>query len=254
MSERIDYDAVAMAYDSQPYRSKVVDPQLLDFVQSRRGQKLRILDIACGTGNQLIANRAQFPHMEMTGCDLSPGMLEVARTKSAEVRWVEASLVELPFASQSYDYITCQFAFHHVKDQPQGLREIARVISPEGRFVMENISPHHMRESLLYQTFPEALAQDLEDFMAPEEITIQLERIGFKRVSLQLKQLDSEVRLGDFFASVQDKQSNSELALLSAEEYARGLEKLQRQIDRLGAHHREKDLAVLVTIIADRAP
>src|SRR5271169_2809690 len=56
---RVDYDAIAHSFDSGPYRTKTVDPELLAFIGQRiSGDQASILDVGCGTGNQLIANRS----------------------------------------------------------------------------------------------------------------------------------------------------------------------------------------------------
>jgi hypothetical protein len=49
-SSRVDYDAIAHLYDSQPYRAKTHDPELEIFMVHRASNgPLSILDIACGT-------------------------------------------------------------------------------------------------------------------------------------------------------------------------------------------------------------
>ena len=88
-SSRVDYDAIAPLYDSQPHREKSPDPALAAFlaVRSAPGTAL-LLDIACGTGNQLVANRAIAPSARMVGLDGSFSMLRQARVKSAVIGWV----------------------------------------------------------------------------------------------------------------------------------------------------------------------
>lgn len=252
MSHRIDYDAVAQQYDSHPYRGKEIDPELVSFAEERGVQKLRILDVACGTGNQLIANRDRYPEMEMTGCDLSRGMLEVARSKSAEIAWVHADLKALPFEGGSFDYVTCQYAFHHVTDKLRGLEEICRVTAPGGRFVMKNISPHDMSDNLVFEAFPQALTQDLIDYMPPQEIVRGLKAVGFKEVQISLDTVVFDTTLERFLQSVSDQQSSSELALLSDRDYQSGLAKIRAQIDTLGAQIPLSDKVVLLTITADQ--
>src|SRR5438270_10385799 len=88
-SSRVEYDAIAPLYDSQPGREKSPDPALAAFLAERSalGTGL-LLDIACGTGNQLVANRAIASSARMVGFDGSLGMLRQARAKSAEIGWV----------------------------------------------------------------------------------------------------------------------------------------------------------------------
>ena len=63
MSHRTDYDKIAVDYDSDPRRAKEFDADLVEFLERRPEIKdgtLAVLDIGCGTGNQLVANRRAF--------------------------------------------------------------------------------------------------------------------------------------------------------------------------------------------------
>src|SRR5215469_5222441 len=69
-SQRLDYDAIAKLYDTHPYRAKAADPELAVFLTERRSLGgLALLDIACGTGNQLIANHSTVPEARLVGID-----------------------------------------------------------------------------------------------------------------------------------------------------------------------------------------
>ena len=252
MSKRIDYNAVAKNYDFQPYRGKKLDPHLMEFVTSRNTEELHIADLACGTGNQLIANHQRYPNIKMTGCDLSVGMLNVARTKNGQITWIEGSLDSLPLGDESFDFVSCQFAFHHVLNKQKAVEEIYRVCKWNGRFVLENISPQHMKDNFFYQVFPRALEQDLLDFIEPEELCQKLKDVGFSNPKLIVKNQEVESTLQTFYNKVIDKQSNSELALLSQQEYEEGLVSLEEQIQRLGSDYVIKDYVALVTIITDK--
>ncbi len=109
-SPRVHYDAIAHLYNTQPYRAKTVDPELLAFVNQHGAlDTLSILDVGCGTGNQLVANRAVVPHARLVGFDRSLSMLRQAQPKASDIAWVQADGAGLPFQAQSFDFVTCQY-------------------------------------------------------------------------------------------------------------------------------------------------
>jgi hypothetical protein len=64
---RVNYNEIAFLYD-EPLRDHGVDPHLLAFFDTHPevvSAEARILDIGCGTGKQLTANRERFPDMAM---------------------------------------------------------------------------------------------------------------------------------------------------------------------------------------------
>lgn len=59
--QRVNYDAIADLYDG-PIRDHTVDENLARFLAARPSlSPVRILDMGCGTGKQLAANRPHFP-------------------------------------------------------------------------------------------------------------------------------------------------------------------------------------------------
>jgi ubiquinone/menaquinone biosynthesis C-methylase UbiE len=138
-TSRVNYDAIAHLYDGQPYRGKAVDPELLTFMARRDpSDRLCLLDVACGTGNQLVANRAIAPDAQLVGVDRSLGMLNEAQSKGSNIAWVQAEGAVLPFRAESFDFISCQFAFHHLPDKTRMLREVFSMLRQGGRFVIRN--------------------------------------------------------------------------------------------------------------------
>jgi demethylmenaquinone methyltransferase/2-methoxy-6-polyprenyl-1,4-benzoquinol methylase len=94
----------------------------------------RVLDICCGTGDMALAMRraAGNAAIEIMGADFSHAMLQRAREKSrsSELRWIEADALCLPFADRSFDLVTSAFGFRNLADYDAGLREIRRVLKP----------------------------------------------------------------------------------------------------------------------------
>jgi len=98
----------------------------------------RVLDVACGPGvvARLAARRAGAG--QVTGLDINPGMVEVARSLPSElaISWQEGSALQMPFPDQAFDVVLCQQGVQFFPDRPAGLREMRRVLVPGGRMVV----------------------------------------------------------------------------------------------------------------------
>jgi ubiquinone/menaquinone biosynthesis C-methylase UbiE len=98
-----------------------------------------VLDVACGTGTLLDMIRDAHPAVSTMGIDLSPDMLEKARTRnpeSARTRWKQASAEAIPADDASFDLVTCTNAFHLVQDSRAALSEFRRVLRPAGSLIV----------------------------------------------------------------------------------------------------------------------
>jgi ubiquinone/menaquinone biosynthesis C-methylase UbiE len=91
-------------------------------------------------------------------------MLRQARLKMADIAWVQANGTALPFSARSFDFVCCQFAFHHMEDKAGMFRAVFRVLRPGGRFALRNMCPQESGGWLYYEYFPEARLVDLRDF------------------------------------------------------------------------------------------
>ena len=96
-----------------------------------------ILDVGCGTGTLLAAIAERGPGARLTGIDLSPAMLAVARTKlGGRASLVAGEAGRLPFTDRRFDLVLSSSALHYWPDPAAGLAEIARVLEPGGRAVI----------------------------------------------------------------------------------------------------------------------
>lgn len=93
-----------------------------------------VLDLCCGQGT-LTAEIAKHGH-SVTGLDFSKAMLNIARSKSPEIEFLEGDAQALPFADNSFDAVTCNFGIMHIPDQDKALSEVTRVLKPNGLFSM----------------------------------------------------------------------------------------------------------------------
>jgi len=252
-SPRVNYDEIAPLYDSQPYRSRAVDPQLLMFLRERgSGKPLALLDIGCGTGNQLIANRAAAPEARLAGVDRSFGMLRQAYAKAPEIAWAQADAGRLPFAAGSFDFISCQFAFHHFGDKAGMLRAVLPILRPGGRFVLRNLCPQESGDWLYYRYFPEAQVVDLRDFWPPDAIAAVMEGAGFAPVGVELEHLRFEQDLSEWLNTVRRRDVCSQLQAIDDAAYEAGVRRLEREVAAATGPLVRADHLCMLTIRGDR--
>ena len=97
-----------------------------------------VLDVACGTGiGARVAAERLTPDGEVTGIDIDPGMIEVARDLAAASRlacdWQVASALAMPFADDRFDLCLCLQGLQFFADRGAGFAECRRVLRPSGR-------------------------------------------------------------------------------------------------------------------------
>ncbi|GHO95086.1 methyltransferase [Reticulibacter mediterranei] len=103
------------------------------------------LDIATGGGHTALAVAPHVAHIVVS--DLTPRMLEKARAfllsqNVTNAEFVPADAENLPFASASFDRVTCRIAPHHFPNVARFVQEVARVLKPGGIFLLiDNIAP-----------------------------------------------------------------------------------------------------------------
>jgi ubiquinone/menaquinone biosynthesis C-methylase UbiE len=252
-SSRVDYDVIAELYDSTPHREKSVDPELIAFLAGRGPTAgLTLLDIACGTGNQQIANRGLAPDAKFVGLDGSLGMLRQARRKMLDIAWVHGDSTALPFASTSFDFISCQYAFHHFRDKAGMLREAFRVLRRGGRFALYNMCPQESDDWLYYAYFPEAKTRDFADFWPPDAIVSEMTATGFTGVEVERRHVHGERDLAELLSAVRFRERNSQLLSLSDAAYKAGLRRIERDLDDPKTPKARADHLCVITVRGER--
>lgn len=144
-----DQDAVTASYDRMARFYDLYDkPMDLLGVRRRRERLLghaagETLEVGVGTGRNL----GLYPDgVELAGIDVSANMLARAR-RAAEgldrpIDLELADVQDLPYADDSFDTVTATCVFCSVADPVAGLREVARVVRPDGRvLLLEHVRP-----------------------------------------------------------------------------------------------------------------
>ena len=151
------FDRWAPSYDwlfpSVFYRA--VHKRLLEYVDLP--ESANVLDIGCGTGRLLERLATKFPDMQAIGLDLSANMLRVARQSNRyrpRLIYVEGKAESLPFADGQFDAVFSTISFLHYLEPKQVLSEIARVLSPGGRFYLVDFTSIKETEPQLLPVSP----------------------------------------------------------------------------------------------------
>ena len=105
----------------------------------------KVLDIACGTGDFSIAI-AKKTDASVTGLDLSEGMLKVMDEKVRKeglqdrISTLQGDCENMPFEDCSFDCVTIGFGIRNFEHRETALREILRVLRPDGKLIILELS------------------------------------------------------------------------------------------------------------------
>lgn len=97
----------------------------------------KTLEVAIGTA----LNLPHYPEdVELTGIDLSPEMLEIARGRAAQLGKSldlhEGDAHKLPFEDESFDTVVCTYSLCNIPDPQQAVNEMQRVLKPGARLIL----------------------------------------------------------------------------------------------------------------------
>ena len=141
--------------------------RVADVAQISPGQ--RILDVACGTGvlTREIANRVGASG-SVVGLDLNEGMLVVAKRKAPEIEWRQGNVEALPFDSNRFDAVVCQFGLMFFENRRAALEEMVRVLRQGGHLAvavwdsLANIPGYAAVTKLLERLFGSEVADKMQ--------------------------------------------------------------------------------------------
>jgi ubiquinone/menaquinone biosynthesis C-methylase UbiE len=239
MADRVNYDQIAPTYNRRYVANKM--PGVITALSglAKQIQPKRLLDVGCGTGYWLSILQPVVP--SLYGLDLSPGMLQQARSRSRRIGLAHGQATELPFAGQSFDLMICVNALHHFSSPQAFIAEARRLLRSGGALAIIGMDPHGCRDRwYLYDYFEETYEIDMKRFPSWGAILDWMTAAGFGSVEWKITEQIKSFRvgrdiLGDPFL---EKSSTSQLVLLSDEAYEAGLTRLKAAIAQAEAEGR----------------
>lgn len=176
---------------------------LADEVLERLGGARRVLDAGCGPGQFAIVVAERLPETEVSGIDLAPTMIALARSHARaspaakRLHFEEADVAALPFPDAHFDAVLSTGSIKHWPDPLAGLRELYRVLAPGGRaFVaeMNRLAPPDavavQRRRLRHWFFRLIYPRVFTKALAPDEARRLFERSPFGKPTAERMLLD----------------------------------------------------------------
>ena len=112
-----------------------------------------LLDCGCGTEPMLTLLHKKYPEKHYTGIDLTPKMIEVAKRKKMKgVELVVGDCENLPFAENAFDAVICCESFHHYPNPQDFFNSVYRVLRPNGRLILRDMTMDSAAVRWLFNT------------------------------------------------------------------------------------------------------
>ena len=165
-------------------------------------ENLRILDIACGTGDMIRCMRKRLEKRGLSayfyGLDCSERMLEIAREKVPFAHLKVGDAEEIPFPDGSFDLVSVAFGLRNFSDRKRAIGEIHRVLRGNGILLLLEFSRNESFLGKLAWFYTKGVVpsigglltgnrkaydhlwRSIEAFPSPEELSLEFERGGFE--------------------------------------------------------------------------
>lgn len=223
-----------------------------DLLLASLGTKGTVLEVGCGRGDLWQGNNERIPNgWDVTLTDFSDGMLDDAQrfigtaSEKMALRVVDAQ--NIPYPDHSFDLVVAAFMLYHVPNIAQAIRELRRVLKPEGVLHATTLGITHMREiRLIANDIAPDLLIDNEMKSRPFTLENGAEQIRAAFEQVQLIRYDDSLSiteaqpLMDYLLSMWTQQD------ISNEQITHMTQALQEKIAETGSVRITKDTGVFV--------
>lgn len=176
------FGQAASTYDSVAHFQRWTGERLLEKLPQIKPEL--ILDLGCGTGFFSTHLKRLFPQSSYIGMDLSEQMAVYAQSHHAENRnWLVGDAEALPLADHSIDLVFSSLAIQWCSDLPLLMKEIKRVLKPNGCFVFSTLLDGSLKElKAAWSVLDDK--QHVNDFYSFDDHQIALKSADFEIIEL----------------------------------------------------------------------
>lgn len=232
MDRSVDYDKIAATYERRYDENEYAGTEhaLLRFVGD--APDTRVLEVGCGTGHWLglLSRRGIW----VAGLDASVQMLAGARRHASDAALAHGRAEHLPWRDAVFDRVMCVNALHHFADPPAFLQDARRVLRPGGAVMTIGLDPHTgLDQWCIYDYFEGTLTIDKRRYAPAERIREWMATAGFIECATALvEHLPIQLLAREALDHGRlDKAVTSQLAVLTDEEYQRGIDRIRAAIE-----------------------
>jgi len=148
-----------------------------------------ILDIGCGTGNQIKVIKTSFP--DIKGLEPAEGMRIIAQQENPDIEIIDGDITHLPYQNNSVDLIYSIEVLRYLEqeDIEKAYREVFRVLKPGGKFFFTMVNKYSL--DMYYPVFQfRNILQSVHlfkqpfhcEFVTPNQVSNDLITVGFKSI------------------------------------------------------------------------
>lgn len=146
------FDRIASSYDRLNHLLSLnIDRQwrrraVSEISNTQHSTPNTILDVAIGTADLTLEILCQGKADHINGLDVSRQMMAIGEQKVAKAGYADkvtfeyGSALEMPYMDQSFDVVTCAYGVRNFSDLERGLKEMYRVLKPEGQVMILEFS------------------------------------------------------------------------------------------------------------------
>lgn len=137
------YDRIASKYHEKRIKKELLYneynemPATLSLLKNIKGKK--VLDLGCGSGiyAKILKRRGAI----VSGVDISPKMIEIAKQYVKGVEFKVGSVYKLPYKPETFDVVLASLVVHYFPNLDKAFKEIKRVLKKNGIFIFSITNP-----------------------------------------------------------------------------------------------------------------
>lgn len=162
----------------------------------------RLLDVGCGGGQAAIMLQERYPHLQLTGIDLSDFMIERARRNAARkgyaIQFEAADAQSLPYPDASFDVVYSFGSAKHWPEPVRGFAECWRALKPGGRLLVSDATsdatPADVENFYTIAGFPDLLKKPVAAMLQRRMFRPARPLAFYRQIADQLNMPDGTVR------------------------------------------------------------